>query len=135
MHVSIICFLLFLFHWRILTNRRSEDHNHLLGSFSHVNHRAESYDTFSVADFIYSHLNSGARVTTTCLVTQPMGHINTLNIVLVQQMISISYPFESPLDYKEIQRVHPKGDQFWVFLGRTDVEAETPILWPPDAKS
>ena len=43
--------------------------------------------------------------------------------------------FESPLDCKEIQPVHPKGDQSWVFIGRTDVEAETPILWPPDAKS
>ena len=42
---------------------------------------------------------------------------------------------ESPLDYKEIQPVHPKGDQSWVFIGRTDVKAETPILWPPDAKS
>ena len=42
---------------------------------------------------------------------------------------------ESPLDYKEIQPVHPKGDQSWVFIGRTDVEAETPILWPPDANS
>ena len=41
---------------------------------------------------------------------------------------------ESPLDCKEIQPVHPKGDQFWVFTGRTDAEAETPILWPPDAK-
>ena len=41
---------------------------------------------------------------------------------------------ESPLDCKEIQPVHPKGDQSWVFIGRTDVEAETPILWPPDAK-
>ena len=40
----------------------------------------------------------------------------------------------SPLDCKEIQSVHPKGDQSWVFIGRTDVEAETPILWPPDAK-
>ena len=40
-----------------------------------------------------------------------------------------------PLDCKEIQPVHPKGDQSWVFTGRTDVEAETPILWPPDAKS
>ena len=37
---------------------------------------------------------------------------------------------ESPLDYKEIHPVHPKGDQSWVFIGRTDVEAETPILWP-----
>ena len=42
---------------------------------------------------------------------------------------------ESPLDCNEIQPVHPKGDQSWVFIGRTDVEAETPILWPPDAKS
>ena len=38
---------------------------------------------------------------------------------------------ESPLDCKEIQPVHPKGDQFWVFIGRTDAEAETPTLWPP----
>ena len=42
---------------------------------------------------------------------------------------------ESPLDCKEIQVVHPKGDQSWVFIERTDVEAETPILWPPDEKS
>ena len=42
---------------------------------------------------------------------------------------------EGPLDCKEIQPVHPKGNQSWVFIGRTDVEAETPILWPPDAKS
>ena len=42
---------------------------------------------------------------------------------------------ESPLNCKEIQPVHSEGDQPWVFTGRTDVEAETPILWPPDAKS
>ena len=42
---------------------------------------------------------------------------------------------ESPLGCKEIQPVHPKGNQSWIFIGRTDVEAETPILWPPDAKS
>ena len=42
---------------------------------------------------------------------------------------------ESPLNCKEIQPVHPKGDQSWVFIGRTDVEAETPILWPPNAKN
>ena len=42
---------------------------------------------------------------------------------------------ESPLDCKEIQPVHPKGDQSWVFIGGPDAEAETPILWPPDAKS
>ena len=40
-----------------------------------------------------------------------------------------------PLDCKEIQAVHSKGDQSWVLFGRTDVEAETPVLWPPDAKS
>ena len=42
---------------------------------------------------------------------------------------------ESPLDCKDIHPVHPKGDQSWVFIGRTDAEAETPILWPTDAKN
>ena len=42
---------------------------------------------------------------------------------------------ESPSDCKQIQPVHPKGDQCWVFIGRTDAEAETPVLWPPDVKS
>ena len=42
---------------------------------------------------------------------------------------------ESPLDCKEIQPVHSKGGQSWVFIGGTDVEAETPLLWPPDAKN
>ena len=42
---------------------------------------------------------------------------------------------ESPFDCMEIQPVHPKGDQPWVFIGRTDAEAGSPILWPPDAKS
>ena len=42
---------------------------------------------------------------------------------------------ESPLDCKEIQQVHAKGDQSWLFIGRTDAEAETSILWPPDEKN
>ena len=42
---------------------------------------------------------------------------------------------ESPLDCKEIQPVHPKGDQSWLFIGGTDAEAETPVLWPPHVKS
>ena len=42
---------------------------------------------------------------------------------------------ESPLDYKEIQPVHPEGDKSWVFIGRTDAEDETPILCPPDEKN
>ena len=42
---------------------------------------------------------------------------------------------ESPLDCKEIQAVHPKGDKSWVLIGRTDAEAETPVFWPPHEKS
>ena len=42
---------------------------------------------------------------------------------------------ESPLDFKEIKPVHPKGNKFWIFIGGTDAEAEAPIVWPPDAKS
>ena len=42
---------------------------------------------------------------------------------------------ESPLDFKAIQPVHPKGNQSWIFIGRTDAEAEVPIVWPPDVKS
>ena len=41
---------------------------------------------------------------------------------------------ESPLNFKEIKPVHPKGNQFWIFIGRTDADAEAPILWPPDVK-
>ena len=47
----------------------------------------------------------------------------------------IGETLESPLECKEIQPVDPKRGQSWVFIGRTDVEAETPILWPPDVKS
>ena len=43
--------------------------------------------------------------------------------------------FQSPLDCKEIQPVNPKGNQFWMFIGRTDAEAEAPIFWPPNAKN
>ena len=48
---------------------------------------------------------------------------------------SLENTLESPLDCKEIQLVHPKGNQSWIFIGKTDAEAETPILWPPDAKN
>ena len=51
-----------------------------------------------------------------------------LNVVLEKTL-------ESPLDCKEIQPVHSEGDQFWVFFGRNDAKAETPVLWPPDVKS
>ena len=51
------------------------------------------------------------------------------------QTVVLEKTLESPLDSKEIQPVHPKGDQPWVSIGRTDAQIETPILWPPDAKS
>ena len=54
---------------------------------------------------------------------------------LTQYMVVLEKTLESPLDCKDIQPVHSKRDQSWVFIGRTDVEAETPILWPPDEKS
>ena len=51
------------------------------------------------------------------------------------ELLVLEKTLESPLDCKEIQPVHPKGDQSWIFIGRTYAEAETPILWPPDAKN
>ena len=49
--------------------------------------------------------------------------------------VMLEKTLETPWDCKEIQPVHPKGNQSWIFIGRTDAEAETPILWPPDAKN
>ena len=49
--------------------------------------------------------------------------------------VGLEKTLESPLDCKELQPVNPKGNQSWIFIGRTDAEAETPILWPPDAKN
>ena len=49
--------------------------------------------------------------------------------------VGLEKTLESPLDCKKIQPVHPNGNQSWIFIGRTDVEAETPILWPPDVKN
>ena len=51
------------------------------------------------------------------------------------ETVVLEKTLERPLDCKEIQPVHPKGNQSWVFIGRIDVEAATPILWPPDPKS
>ena len=66
----------------------------------------------------------------------PRAGSGTLSFQNVQQeILRDKYALESPLDCKEIQPVHPKGDQSWVFVGRTDVEAETPILWPPEVKN
>ena len=63
------------------------------------------------------------------------SYTHSLSEVKSQKPLFMAKTLESPLDCKEIQPVHSKGDQSWVFIGRTDAEAETPILWPPDAKS
>ena len=57
------------------------------------------------------------------------------NFKLYTKVVVLEKTLESPLDCKEIQPVHPKGNQSWVFIERTDAEAETPILWPPGAKN
>ena len=49
--------------------------------------------------------------------------------------MALEKTLESPLDYQEINPVNPKGNQPWILIGRTDAEAEAPILWPPDMKS
>ena len=59
--------------------------------------------------------------------------LNTEELMLLNLVLEKTP--ESPLDSKEIQPVHPKGDQSWVFTGRTDAEVEAPILWLPDAKN
>ena len=50
-------------------------------------------------------------------------------------MVVLEKTLESPLDCKEIQPVHPKGNQSWIFIGNSDAEAETPVFWPPDVKN
>ena len=54
--------------------------------------------------------------------------------LMLLKCVVLEKTLESPLDCKEIQPVHPKGDHPWMFIGRTNVEAETPVLWPPDEK-
>ena len=57
------------------------------------------------------------------------------NVLFSYKIVVLEKTFESPLDSKEIKPVHPKGNQPWILTGRTDAEAEAPMLWPPDAKS
>ena len=54
---------------------------------------------------------------------------------MLSATVVLEKTLESPLDFKEIKPVHPKGNKFWIFIGGTDAEAEAPIVWPPDAKS
>jgi len=56
-------------------------------------------------------------------------------VCIILTTVVLKKTLESPLDFREIQPVRPKGTQSWVFIGKTDVEAETPIFWPPDAKT
>ena len=70
-----------------------------------------------------------------CLVVMYRCKSWTIRRLSVKELIMLEKTLESPLDCKEIQSVHPKADQSWVFIGRTDAEAETPILWPRDRKN
>ena len=63
----------------------------------------------------------------------PLRKLSTEELML--RTVVLEKSLESPLDYKEIKPVSPKVNQSWTFIGRTDAEAETPILWPPDAKN
>ena len=74
----------------------------------------------SVADFFFS----------SCLIMKFYIHVSWCFWTVV-----LERTLESPLDCKEIHPVHPRGDQSWVFIGRTDADAETPVLWPPHGKS
>ena len=68
-------------------------------------------------------------------VTTNLDSILKSRDITLSTKVHLVKTLESPLDCKEIKSVHPKGDQSWVFIGRTDIEAETPILWPPHEKS
>ena len=64
-----------------------------------------------------------------------VGPQRRLNPKILLFSCGVEKTLESPLDCKEIQPVYPKGNQSWIFIGRTDAEAETPILWPLDVKN
>ena len=69
-------------------------------------------------------------------VRSPLGLLNTnLHFSKICRPVVLEKTLNSPLDCKEIQPVHPKGNQSWIFIGRTDAEAVTPVLWPPDVKN
>ena len=76
---------------------------------------------------------------TATLKSFPSSHIcfllTRLIFIRIIFHVALEKTLESPLECKEIQPVHSKGDQSWVFIGRTDAKAETPLLWPPHAKS
>ena len=67
--------------------------------------------------------------------TDGLSFVFFLMLLQLSGPVELGKTLESPLDCKDIQPVHPKGDQSWMFIGRTDAEAETSILWPPDAKN
>ena len=94
-------------------------------------------DGETVTDFIFL----GFKITSDCDCSHEikrcllLGRKALTNLDSILLIVVLEKTLESPLDCKEVQPVHPKGDQSWVFIGRTDAEAEAPILWPPDAKN
>ena len=100
-----------------------------------------SFITLTISfHWLLSSTVSGKNWAVNCIVVPQFGvsfslaALKTFYLCLTM-IYGVEKTLESPLDYKEIQPVHPKGDQSWVFIGRTDAEAETPILWPPHGKS
>ena len=85
---------------------------------------------FFIVQLSHRHMTTGKTIALT-----RQTFVDKVMSLLFNMLSRLEKTLESPLDCKGIQPVHPKGDQSWVFIGRTDVEAETPILWPPHAKS
>ena len=104
--------------------------------------------SFKKRQWHHSHMNSECSSIHKGLVreswpTKTLSHIKYYEVLTKYYLqknwcfwtVVLGKTLESPLDCKEIQPVHPKGNQSWIFIGRTEVEAETPILWPPAVKS
>ena len=101
-----------------------------------TNHTIETTMQYSVASWILaSYRNPHSEPSEFILYILPIKRNFAGVIKLRMYSVVLGKTLESPLDCKEIQSVHSKGDQSWVFIGRTDAKAETPILWPPHAKS
>ena len=96
--------------------------------FKNIN---SSHSAFFTVQLLHPYMTTGKTIALTkrTFVGRVMSLLFNMLSVLLEKTL------QSPSDCKEIQPVHPKGDQTWVFIGGTDVEAETPILWPPNVEN